>query len=132
LRRLRKQVAAWEERTKPSGESAKKKEGEKGNKRLHEAATALKDKLKALEGEFLNVETDDPLRGPAMLKEKLATLSLMIDESDDPPTQAAWEVYQQLNKQVAAGRAALQRLREEDVRAFNDLVQSSGIPPVEA
>jgi hypothetical protein len=141
LRRLRKQVAAWEERTKPQAEGEKKGEKKggtkgdsngsgKGGERVHEAATALKGKLKALEGELINIKPDDPRLGPAMLKEKLAILSLMIDESDDPPTQAAWEVYKQLSEQVEAGRAALQQLRDEDVHAFNELVQSSGIPVV--
>jgi hypothetical protein len=137
LRRLHKQVAAWEERTKPQAEGEKKgsakggsKGGGKGGERVREAAIALKGKLKALEGELTNIKPDDPRLGPAMLKEKLAILSLMIDESDDPPTQAAWEVYKQLSEQVETWRAALQQLRDEDVHAFNELVQSSGIPAV--
>jgi photosystem II stability/assembly factor-like uncharacterized protein len=122
IRRMRKQIEGLEELA-PAGE-------ESGH--LKEVATALKDQLKALEGSFVNLEADTPRMGTSRLKEKLTALSNLIDESDDAPTQGAREVFAQLEEQVATGQARLRRLLEEEVRAFNDLVRASEIPPVGA
>jgi hypothetical protein len=122
LHRLRKQVESWEGRA-PDGDAGQ---------RLKEAAAALKERLAALERELLVVEPDKPLPGPARLKEKLTTLSTMIDESDDPPTQGAREVFALLGSQVEARRAELRQLVAEEVGRFNELVRAAGIPPVGA
>jgi hypothetical protein len=122
VRRVRKQVEGWEERAKSGA----------GDERLVEASTALKGKLAALEDELINVDADKPQPGPNRLKEKLATLAAMIEESDDAPTQGAREVYDSLGEQVEAQLAALQHIIAQDVRAFNDLVRLLELPPVEA
>jgi photosystem II stability/assembly factor-like uncharacterized protein len=120
IRRLRKQVEGWEERARA---------GDSGDQ-LKAAAVALKDRLTALEGELINLDAEKLLPGTAKLKEKLATLSEMIDESDDAPTRAATEVLALLVEQVAGARARWQQLREDDVRAFNELVRTAGLPAI--
>jgi photosystem II stability/assembly factor-like uncharacterized protein len=120
IRRMRKQIEGWQERARTR----------EGQERLKEAASALLDGLKAVEGELINLDGDKPKPGTARLKEKLTTLSTLIDESDDAPTRGAQEVFAQLNDQVAATRARLQRLLTEDVQAFNDLVRASDIAPI--
>ena len=122
LRRLRGQIEGWEGRVK----------GVAGGERLTEAAKSLKDTLTAIEGELINVNADKPQPGASALKEKLATLSGMIDESDDAPTQGAREVYTLLSEQVSVAREKLQRVMDEDVKSFNDLVRSLELPPVGA
>ena len=122
LRRLRGQIEGWEERAK----------GVAGGEPLTEAAKSLKDTLTAIEGELINVNADKPQPGASALKEKLATLSGMIDESDDAPTQGAREVYTLLSEQVGVAREKLQRVIDEDIKSFNDHVRSLELPPVGA
>ncbi|HEY7340197.1 MAG TPA: hypothetical protein VH591_04910 [Ktedonobacterales bacterium] len=120
IRRLRKQVASWEERAKAGT----------GHESIVEAAGPLKEKFTTLEGEMTNPDPDKPQPGPARIKEKLATLSEMVDESDDAPTQGALEVFASLSEQAATVRRQLQELIDGDVAAFNKLVQTSGLPAV--
>jgi chromosome segregation ATPase len=123
IRRLRKQVESWEER-------AKADDGQERHKNLIEAATTLKEKLSVLEGELINSNADKPQPGPAQPKEKLATLSAMVDESDDVPTQGALEVYALLSEQVGSVQRRIQELLDGDVAAFNELVRATGLPAV--
>jgi photosystem II stability/assembly factor-like uncharacterized protein len=120
IRRERKQIEGWEERAKAGD----------GHEQLAEAGKALREKLSALEGELINLKLDTPQPGPNALKEKLATLAAMVDESDDAPTQGARDVCDALSEQVAAQLAALRRLESEDVAAFNALVHELGLPAV--
>ncbi len=120
IRRLRKQVVSWEERAKVGT----------GHESIVDAAGPLKEKFTALEGEMINSDPDKPQPGPARIKEKLATLSEMVDESDDAPTQGAIEVFAALSEQGDTVRRQLQELLDGDVAAFNTLVQTSGLPAV--
>ena len=120
IRRLRKQVASWEERAKVGTD----------HEIIVEAAGPLKEKFTALEGQLINPDPDKPQPGPAQIKEKLATLSEMIDESDDIPTQGALEVFAALSKQAANVRRQLQELLDGDVAAFNKLVRTSRLPAI--
>src|SRR5258706_2734599 len=117
-RRERKQIEGWEERAQAGD----------GQEQRAEAGKALREKLSALEGELINLKLDTPQPGPNALKEKLATLAAMVDESDDAPTQGAHDVCDALSEQVAAQLAALRRLESEDVAAFNALVHELGLP----
>jgi hypothetical protein len=117
---VRGQVNEWESRAKGSDNAA----------RVREAAKTLKDQLAAIERELVLVDVDKPQPGPAKVKEKLGTLSAMIDESDHAPTQGANEVYDMLSDQVAEQRQRLQQLMDEHVPGFGDLVQSLAIPPI--
>ena len=122
LRKVRKQVEGWEERAK----------GTESEAQLTERAKALKDRLMAVESELINVNADKPQPGPNRLQEKLLTLSAMIDESDDAPTQGAREVYAQLAEQTQQQRTAFQHVLDEDVAAFNGLVAELKLPAVGA
>lgn len=131
LRRLRKQAESWEGRAK-ANEGEDKGEGERdaSRKRVVEAAGTLKEKLTALEGELVNPDPNKAQPGPARLKEKLTTLSAMVDESDDAPTQGSREVFALLSEQVGAVQKRLRELLDGDVAAFNELVRAAGLPPV--
>jgi photosystem II stability/assembly factor-like uncharacterized protein len=120
IRRLRKQVASWEERAK-AGE---------GHTNIVEAAGPLKEKLTALEGELINPDPDKAQPGPTRLKEKLANLSGMVDESDNAPTQGALDVFALLSERVGSTRSRIDELLAGDVAAFNELVRVSGLPAV--
>lgn len=121
--RLRKQVESWEER-------AKAVESREGMQSMIEAAGPLKEKLTALEGELINPDPDKSRSGSTRVKEKLANLSGMVDESDDAPTQGALAVFAQLSEQVSSAQLRLRELLGGDVAAFNELVRASGLPAV--
>jgi hypothetical protein len=123
VRRLRKQVEAWEARAKAG-------EDQEGHKSIVEAAGPLKEKLTALEGELINPDPDKPRPGLARLKEKLVNLSAMADESDDAPTQGALDVFALLSEQIGSAQRQLHALIDTDVAAFNELVRASGLPAV--
>ncbi|HLZ22369.1 MAG TPA: hypothetical protein VKQ30_09620 [Ktedonobacterales bacterium] len=120
IRRLRKQVESWGERAK----------AHEGTEHLSEAASSLIQKLTAAERALVNLDLDTPQPGPNRLKEKLATLSAMADESDDAPTQGAHEVFVLLQEQTRTELAQLRTLIAEDVTAFNEAVRASELPPV--
>ncbi|HEX8997764.1 MAG TPA: hypothetical protein VF812_17175 [Ktedonobacterales bacterium] len=120
LRRIRKQVTDWGERAKSHEQWT----------RLREMSDALRDKLKALEGQLVNLEEDKLKPGPGQLTERLTILSSMIDESDDAPTRGAQEVYALLSEQTRQRHADLERLLSEDVAAFNAEARSADVPAV--
>jgi len=132
VRRLRKQVEGWEERAKPvAGQNGRGPSAEnKGNERLTEAATPLKEKLTLIEAQLINLDAQKPMQGCNQLKEKLTSLSAMIDESDHAPTQGARQVYVHLAQGVQEQMDGLQRLLDTDVRTFNDLVRTEALEPV--
>jgi hypothetical protein len=117
IRRIRQQVEDWEKR---AGDRAS----------IREAAKPLKDQLKAIEAELINVDFEKPRPGPNRIKEKLDALSSMIDESDDAPTRGAIEVYELLRGQLEAQLTRLKAALDGPVKAFNDLVRAESLPPV--
>jgi photosystem II stability/assembly factor-like uncharacterized protein len=118
VRRLSKQVDAWLERA-PSD-----------NDQVMTAAQALKDQLKAVEGELINLDAEKPRPGPNRVKEKWTALSAMIDESDDAPTRGARDVYEQLRGQLEAQQRALTAILDGPVKTFNEMIVSLSIPPL--
>ena len=119
IRRMRQQVEDWEKRC--SGDSAAQ---------IKEAAKSVKDQLKALEAELINVDFEKPRPGPNRIKEKLDALSSMIDESDHRPTRGAHEVYELLRGQLGEQLGRLKAVIDGPVKSFNDVVHSLGVPPV--
>jgi hypothetical protein len=117
VRRIREQVEEWEKR---SGERAPVKE----------AVRALKDQLKAVEGELINLDFEKPRPGLNRIKEKWDALASMIDESDDAPTRGAQDFYAVLREQLEEQRKKLTELVEGPVKSFSELVQHEGVPAI--
>ena len=117
LRRIRLQVEDWEKRT---GASAAVKD----------AAKALKERIKEVEGELINLDFEKPRPGPNRIKEKFDALSSMIDESDDPPTRGAFEVYDMLNGQLSEQLTRLRAVLDGPVKEFNNLIRAEELPPI--
>ena len=101
-------------------------------------ATQLVNRMRvALREWVLNDTAPPPSRWPLMnpagdakAKEKLATLSTMIDESDHAPTKGAQEVFAMLSAQVQEAQGRLRTLLEEDVARFSEVVRDAGIPAI--
>jgi hypothetical protein len=117
IRRVRDQVEEWDKRANSSAA-------------VKDAARTLKDSLKAVEGELINLDFEKPRPGVNRVKEKWDALSSIIDESDDAPTHGAKEVYAALNAALQEQRRALSALVDGPVQAFGNLVRSEGIPPI--
>jgi len=117
IRRVREQVEEW---LKRAAESTA----------IKEAARSLKDELKAVEGELINLDYEKPRPGLNRIKEKWDALSSMIDESDHAPTTGAQEFYAELKTQLDAQRRKLKRLVDGPVKAFGELIQKEGVPAI--
>jgi hypothetical protein len=109
IRRLRGQIEAWEKRAG-------------SNTAVRDAARAAKDALRGVEAELINVDFEKPRPGTNRIKEKLDSLSSMIDESDDAPTQGAFEVYDMLRGQLETQTARLREAIDGPVAAFNSVI----------
>src|SRR5438105_341826 len=117
IRLIRQQVEDWEKR---AGDRAQ----------IKDAAKSLKDQLRSIEAELINVDFEKPRPGPNRIKEKLDALSSMIDESDHAPTRGAHEVYDLLRGQLETQLARLRELIDGPINAFNQLLRSLDVPPV--
>ncbi|MBV9577926.1 MAG: glycosyl hydrolase [Chloroflexi bacterium] len=117
IRRLRAQIESWEQRAG-------------SNTAVRNAARTVKDQLRAVEAELINVEFEKPRPGPNRIKEKFDALSSMIDESDDAPTQGALQVYDMLAQQLETQTARLREVVAGPVAEFNAAITREGIPPV--
>ena len=121
IRALRRQAEDWARRVK----------GSEGSEPIIEAAKALKEKLDAIEGELIQVKIESPqdsLNYSVKLNTKIAALLGGIDMAEAAPTPAQRELADELIAKTDTHLAALAKLLEEDVAAFNALVAKSGIP----
>ena len=98
-----------------------------------EAADALQEKLKAIEGELIQTGADtigDRLRMPTMLTGKLAGLTSVVAVADFAPPKQAYELFEELSSQIDAQLDQLKSVIEEDVAAFNNLINEASLPAV--
>ncbi len=119
---INKQLDGWTERIEAAG----------GDESLKSDAKAVKEKLEAVLDGLIQVKPDSPQPGGSRLKDKLTTLSAMIDESDDAPTQGAHEVFADLGGRVDAEQEKVRQIVSSDLAAFNKKVSDSGIAAVVA
>lgn len=126
IRAMRRQIDDWDKRCSSGSGS----DSEDRAARLKGAAKSARDELKSIEAELINVDFEKPRPGPNRIKEKFDALGSMVDESDDRPTQGAYEVYDMLRGQLEAQLERLKQAVDGPVKSFNELVQSLGIPPV--
>jgi photosystem II stability/assembly factor-like uncharacterized protein len=117
IRRIRSQVEEWDTRSADRTS-------------VKDAARSLKDQLKAIEGELINLDFEKPRPGPNRIKEKWDALSSMIDESDDKPTRGAQEFYEVLHTQLTDQQGKLEELVTGPVKAFAELIRSQGVPAI--
>ena len=120
LRRVRDQVKAWEERTKDDAEQSE----------VASSATSIREQLDEIERELMNVDSDKPQPGLARIREKLVALSVMIDESDDRPTQGGQEVFAMLADQMEGLEARLRSIVSDDVARLNRRISEARLEPI--
>jgi len=98
------------------------------------AAKDLIKKLTAVEENLYqtkNRASEDPLNFPIKLNNKLAHILLVVQSSDDAPTQQSYMVYEDLATRVNGELKTLNALMTSDLAAFNKLVRDANVPAVE-
>ncbi|MCB0036023.1 MAG: hypothetical protein KDE51_18460, partial [Anaerolineales bacterium] len=122
IRTVKEQVSGWQKRA-----------AEAELTEIQTAAEALLEKLNAIEGELVQKEAKtgfDRLRLPAKLNAKLMNVISVIASADEAPTQQAQAIFEQFAAQVDDYNAQLQTIMNEDVQAFNGLVQKAAVPAI--
>jgi photosystem II stability/assembly factor-like uncharacterized protein len=116
LRDLRGQAEAWAGRAQAA--------------RVKERAAAIVRTLTAIEGELLQVRSEDPRMFPSRLNVRIATIVGLVDYSDAAPTQALRELFDTLAGRAQAELAKLDRCLAEDIAAFNALCFDEGVAAI--
>lgn len=123
LRSIRQQVDEWVRRA----------EGGRGAAPVAEAASALKEKLAAIEGELVQTRyrgTRDVLNLPAGLNAKLAEHASVVDSADFAPTRQAHDVFSDLSGRIDVQLRSFQEAVDKDVSGFVNLVHELEIPAI--
>jgi photosystem II stability/assembly factor-like uncharacterized protein len=120
IRSIREQVDEWAKRADAGDDP----EG------VRSAAEDLNEKLKSVEGEIMQLDAGAAQPGAQKIREKLLSLTAMIDESDAKPTQGAQDVYKQLSEQLDEQKSRLSKIVSDDVKAFTERVSQANVPPV--
>ena len=116
LRDARAQAEAWVRRAQSA--------------RVKDAAAGIVRTLTAIEGELVQVRSEDPRMFPAKLNSRLATVVVLIEYSDAAPTQALRELSESLAGRIEAELTKLARCLTDDISRFNALCFDEGAPAI--
>ena len=123
VRRVREQVDGWVARAA----------GSKNEKKLSDAAKALKQKLAAAEEQLIQVKANSPkdtLHYPVMLNSKLVRVANAVASADMAPTQQARDAVADLSTRIDTQIAAINAAIDSDVPAFNKLVAGAKLDAI--
>jgi photosystem II stability/assembly factor-like uncharacterized protein len=96
-------------------------------------AANLVKKLNDLEGSIIQPKSksgEDPLNYPIETADQLMALGGVVDSADTAPTQASYEVFDELNRRLEQELAVWKNLREKDLAALNSQIQKDSIPAI--
>jgi photosystem II stability/assembly factor-like uncharacterized protein len=116
LRDVRGQAEAWAKRVDTPA--------------IRDAAAALARTLTSIEGELIQVRSEDPRMFPSKLNSRLATLVPLVEYSDSAPTQSLRELGESLELRATMALARLDRSLADDVAAFNALCREAGVDAI--
>lgn len=100
---------------------------------LKAPAEALAAKLTAVENDLMqpkNQADQDVENFPTKIDNQLAYVYGLVGETDAKPTDGQVERYRDLETELDAVLARLQKILEEDVAAFNAAAEAAGAAPV--
>lgn len=101
--------------------------------RVKDAATAVRDKLEGVRREIAEVysHTDQiTLHYPVKLYNWFITLNSQVQEGDGAPAKQHGEIYAELAAKLGTQLDALRQIEDQDVAAFNRLLQELQIPGI--
>ena len=108
-------------------------ESHSASRTVADAASSLKDKLAAIEGELIQVDykgARDRLTLPTKLNTMLAEITAVAAAADFAPPTQAYAVYDEVVARIEPQLERLQTVIDEDVSAFDNLVHELGIPAI--
>src|SRR6266478_2864959 len=103
------------------------------SKPIANAGMALTKKLTEVEEALYqtkNQSSQDPLNFPIRLNNKLAALGGVVSQSEMPPNEQSYAVYDELVAEINAQLSKLAQIMKTDVPAFNQLVRDQNIPAI--
>ncbi len=103
------------------------------SKSIADAGAALTKKLTEVEEALYqtkNQSSQDPLNFPIRLNNKLAALGGVVSQSEAPPNEQSYAVYDELVAEINAQLSKLAQIMKTDVPAFNQLVRDQNIPAI--
>ena len=123
LRRVRQQVEQWVSRAA----------GHASAETVGNAAESVKEELGQIEDLLIQSAyrgARDRLDLPARLNRKLAELTAVVANADFAPTQQTYQVFDYLSAEIDQQLGALQKVIDEDVAQFANLVRDLDIPAI--
>jgi hypothetical protein len=75
-----------------------------------------------------NRASEDPLNFPIRVNNKLASLAGVVGSADAPPTDQAYQVFDQLSAELQGYLDRLKAVVDNDVPAFNLVAKEQDIP----
>ena len=101
---------------------------------ISDAASQLTEKLSPIEEELIQTQAkapEDRINLPTRLNAKLTALtSAVASAADAPPPQQCHDVFNVLSSHVDKQLSALKQIEDDDVAAFNNLIQELELPGI--
>jgi photosystem II stability/assembly factor-like uncharacterized protein len=107
--------------------------GDQSHEDIAKAAEDLAKKLTPVEEAIIQPKSkssEDPLNYPIQVADQLMALAGTVNSADAAPTQASYDVFDELNRRLDDQLAKWKDLKEKDLWSFNDQVQKANIPVV--
>lgn len=111
----------------------KRLENQPQGKAVAEAGKQLDKKMTEVEEVLIQTKAksgQDVLNYPIRLNNYLVALGGVVDSADSTPTQASYEVFDMLSKQLDEQLAKWKQLLATDVPAYNDVVRKQEVPAI--
>src|SRR5205807_10329329 len=100
-------------------------------KLIAEAGKQLDKKMTAVEEALIQTKaksSQDVLNYPIRLNNQLVALGGVVRSADSAPTQASYQVFDMLSKQLDQQLAKWNQILSADVPAYNDVVRKQDVP----
>jgi photosystem II stability/assembly factor-like uncharacterized protein len=100
---------------------------------IADSGNSLKKKLTQVEEALYqtqNQSSQDPLNFPIRLNNKLAALGGVVSQSESPPNEQSYAVYDELAGEINSQLSKFAQIMKSDVPAFNQMVRDANIPAI--
>jgi hypothetical protein len=111
----------------------KRLENQPQAKAVAEAGKQLDKKMTEVEEVLVQTKAksnQDVLNYPIRLNNYLVALGGVVDSADSAPTQASYDVFDMLSKQLDEQLAKWKQILSTDVPAYNDGVRKQDVPAI--
>lgn len=111
----------------------KRLENQAQGKTVAEAGKQLDKKMTEVEEVLIQTKAksgQDVLNYPIRLNNYLVALGGVVESADSAPTQASYEVFEMLSKQVDEQLAKWKQILSTDVPAYNEVVKKQEVPAI--